>query len=130
MPAPKGGNVTSYKKGGPPGPGRPPGPSKHTLILKDALLLAAQTAGGGGPDGLHNYLAKQAEANPTACMAMLSKLIPLQQTDSDDGKIIVEVVKHFASEERVTLIDEWRQRLASSPCHMAANRHAGRRWNA
>jgi hypothetical protein len=39
---PKGGNVTSFKKGGPPGPGRPPSPSKHTLIMKDALLLAAQ----------------------------------------------------------------------------------------
>ena len=125
MPAPKGGNVTSFKKGGPPGPGRPPGPSKHTLILKDALLLAAQTAGGGGPDGLHNYLAKQAEANPTACMAMLSKLIPLQQTDSDDGKIIVEVVKHFASEERVTLIDEWRRRLAREQLNFGRRRAVG-----
>ena len=98
MPAPKGGNVTSFKKGGPPGPGRPPGTSKHTLILKDALLLAAQTAGGGGPDGLHNYLARHAEANPTAFMAMLSKVIPLQPTGADDGKIIVEIVKHFADE--------------------------------
>ena len=105
MPAPKGGNVTSFKKGGPPGPGRPPGTSKHTLILKDALLLAAQTAGGGGPDGLHNYLARQAEANPTAFMAMLSKVIPLQPTGGDNGKIIVEVVTHFADEEPVTLIE-------------------------
>ena len=104
MPAPKGGNVTSFKKGGPPGPGRPPGPSRQTLILKDALLLAAQTAGGGGPDGLHNYLAKQAEANPTAFMAMLSRVIPLQQSGSGDGKIIVEIV-NFADEERVTLIE-------------------------
>ena len=99
MPAPKGGNVTSFKKGG------PPGPSRQSLILKDALLLAAQTAGGGGPDGLHNYLAKQAEANPTAFMAMLSRVIPLQQSGSGDGKTIVEIVKHFESEERVTLIE-------------------------
>ena len=105
MPAPKGGNVTSFKKGGPPGPGRPPGPSKHTLIMKDALLLAAQTAGGGGPDGLHNYLARQAEANPTAFMAMLSKVIPLQQSGSGDRKIIVEIVKHFPDEGPVTLIE-------------------------
>ena len=73
--------------------------------MKDALLLAAQTAGGGGPDGLHNYLAKQAEANPTAFMAMLSKVIPLQPTGGDNGKIIVEVVTHFADEEPVTLIE-------------------------
>ena len=46
-------------------------------------------------DGLHNYLAKQAEANPSAFMAMLSKVIPLQQSGSDDGKIIVEIVKPF-----------------------------------
>ena len=73
--------------------------------MKDALLLAAQTAGGGGPDGLHNYLARQAEANPTAFMAMLSKVIPLQPTGGDNGKIIVEIVKHFADDEPVTLIE-------------------------
>jgi hypothetical protein len=105
MPAPKGGNVTSFKKGGPPGPGRPPGPSRHTLILKDALLLAAQTAGGGGPDGLHNYLAKQAKANPSAFMAMLSKVLPLQPSGGNDGKIVVEIVKRFPVEERATIIE-------------------------
>src|SRR5262245_60854767 len=89
----------------PPGPGRPPGPSKHTLILKDALLLAAQTAGGGGPAGLHNYLAKQAKANPSAFMAMLSKVLPLQPTGGDSGKVIVNIVKHFGDEEPVTLIE-------------------------
>ena len=73
--------------------------------LRLYLQLAAQTAGGGGPDGLHNYLAKQAEANPTAFMAMLSKVIPLQPTGGDNGKIIVEVVTHFADEEPVTLIE-------------------------
>ena len=73
--------------------------------IEDALLLAAQTAGGDGPDGLHNYLAKQAKANPTAFMAMLSKVIPLQQSGSGDGKIIVEIVKHFPDDEPVTLIE-------------------------
>jgi hypothetical protein len=73
--------------------------------LKDALLLAAQTAGGGGPDGLHNYLAEQAKANPSAFMAMLSRVIPLQPTGADDGKIIVEVVHQRVSEERVTVIE-------------------------
>jgi len=66
---------------------------------KDALLLAAQTAGGGGPAGLHNYLAKQAKANPSAFMAMLSRVLPLQPTGTDGGKIIVQIVHPHASEE-------------------------------
>jgi len=90
--------------------------------LKDALLLAAQTAGGGGPDGLHNYLAKQAEANPTAFMAMLSKAIPLQPTGGDGGKIIVEIVKCFDAEDDVTLTPDRVGKL--SRC---ANRSDGNR---
>ena len=38
-------------------------------------------------------------------MAMLSKVIPLQPTGDNNGKIIVEVVTHFADEEPVTLIE-------------------------
>ena len=37
---------------GTPGPGRPKGvPNKTTALLKDAVLKAAETAGGGEPDG-------------------------------------------------------------------------------
>jgi hypothetical protein len=49
----------------PPGPGRPKGvPNKTTALLKDAILKAAQQAGGGDEDGLVNYLTVQANENP------------------------------------------------------------------
>ena len=55
---------------------------------------------------LHNYLAQQAVANPVAFMALLSKVIPLQQqSGSGERKIIVEIVKHFPDEKPVTLIE-------------------------
>ena len=45
---------------GTPGPGRPKGvPNKTTALLKDAILMAAEVAGGGEPDGLVNYLVVQ-----------------------------------------------------------------------
>ena len=59
------------------GPGRPKGMlNKTNGILKDAILQAAQTA--GGTDGIAGYLAKQAEANPGPFMALLGKVLPLQ----------------------------------------------------
>ena len=52
------------------------------------------------------YLAKQAEANPSAFMAMLSKVLPLQPSSEDDGKIIVEIVRRFPVEERAIIEHE------------------------
>jgi hypothetical protein len=52
--------VTASPGDGTPGPERPKGvPNKATVLLKDAVFKAAETAGGGEPDGLVNYLVAQ-----------------------------------------------------------------------
>jgi hypothetical protein len=79
---------------GTPGPGRPKGvPNKTTALLKDAILMAAETAGGGEPDGLVNYLVAQAKQNPGPFMTLLGKVLPMQVSGEEGGNIIVEIVK-------------------------------------
>ena len=73
---------------GKPGPGRPKGlPNKTTALLKDAILIAAQKAGGDGPDGLVNYLVVQATDNPTSFLPLLGKVLPLQITGESGGPV-------------------------------------------
>lgn len=79
---------------GTPGPGRKKGvPNKHTTILKDALLLAAQIAGGEGKDGLVTYLASQAKENPQSFLPLLGKVLPLQI--STDEPIKIEITRRI-----------------------------------
>jgi hypothetical protein len=67
-------------------------PNKTTALLKDAILQAAQDA--GGKAGMIGYLTTQAEENPAAFMTLLGKVLPLQIGGvGADGKITVEVVK-------------------------------------
>ncbi|KRR12205.1 hypothetical protein CQ12_31655 [Bradyrhizobium jicamae] len=69
---------------GTPGPGRPKGvPNRATALLKDAILKAAETAGGGEPDGLVNYLMVQARENPGPFMSLLGKVLPTQVSGED-----------------------------------------------
>ncbi|KAA0117869.1 hypothetical protein CIW48_27080 [Methylobacterium sp. P1-11] len=71
-----------------PGPGRPKGSvNKTTALLKDAILKAAQTAGGGGEDGIANYLADRAIDTPGPFLALLGKVLPMQVT-GEDGEAI------------------------------------------
>jgi hypothetical protein len=86
-----------WQKGGPsPNPkGRKPGPTMPTLILKDAYLLAAQVAGGGGPDGLITYLSTVATTHPAAFLSGLSRIIPLQVDVQGTGNITIEIIKRF-----------------------------------
>jgi hypothetical protein len=78
----------------PHGKGRTPGvPEKHTRILRQAAILAAEIAGGGGKDGLVNYLVKQAHEHPVAFMGFLGKAMPLQIDTDGDSRIIIEVVR-------------------------------------
>ena len=59
------------------GPGRPKGvPNRTTTILKDAILQAAELAGGKG--GLVGYLQLQAAENPGPFLALLGKVLPMQ----------------------------------------------------
>lgn len=72
--------------------GRPKGsPNKTTALLKDAILKAAQCAGGGGEDGIVKYLERQAEENPAPFMSLLGKVLPMQVTGANDGPIEVKV---------------------------------------
>jgi hypothetical protein len=78
----------------PHGTGRTPGvPEKHTRILRQAAILAAEIAGGGGKDGLVNYLTEQARAHPVAFLGFLGKAMPLQIDTDGDSRIIIEVVR-------------------------------------
>lgn len=83
---------------GKPGPGRTKGvPNKTTALLKEAVLAAAELAGGDDAEdrkgGLIGYLQTQAKDNPGPFMALLGKIIPLQVDADVGGKIIVQWAK-------------------------------------
>ncbi len=74
------------------GPGRPKGmPNKTTALLKDAILAAAQLAGGeatdSSPGGMIGYLREQALANPGPFMALLGKVLPTQLANDEDNPL-------------------------------------------
>ena len=74
----------------PKGRGRPKGtPNKTTALLKDAILLAADTA--GGRDGLVGYLTSQAKESPGPFMALLGKVLPLQITGDKDNPLAMHM---------------------------------------
>ena len=67
-------NSGSFKKGEPnPGKGRTPGvPNVINRDIKEMILTALTDVGGA------KYLAEQAYKNPTAFMALVGKVLPLQ----------------------------------------------------
>lgn len=72
------------------GPGRPKGSkNKTTALLKDAILKAAEEAGGEG--GLVSYLRMNAVSNPGPFMALLGKVLPLQLQGDPDHPLITEI---------------------------------------
>lgn len=67
------------------GKGRKKGvPNKTTKTLKDMILGALSKVGG------QEYLQKQAEANPTAFMTLIGKVLPTEVNANVDGQIIVK----------------------------------------
>lgn len=67
----------------PRSPGRPKGsPNKTTALLKDAILQAADKA--GGKAGLIGYLETQAKENPGPFLSLLGKVLPLQINGGED----------------------------------------------
>jgi hypothetical protein len=50
-------------------------PNKITAALKEAILLAADNA--GGDDGMVGYLTRQASENPPAFLSLLGKVLPM-----------------------------------------------------
>ena len=95
-------NSGQYKPGQPSANphGRPPGPTAPTLLLKDAFLRAARTAGGGGENGLHDYLVKVALSHPQVFVPALSKIIPFEVSMRGNGNITINIVKDAGDEPR------------------------------
>lgn len=88
--------------GGKPGPGRPKGsPNKTTALLKDAILRAADLAGGpegkDSPGGLVAYLQTQAAANPGPFMALLGKVLPMQIGTDPDNPLVVSITRRIVN---------------------------------
>lgn len=72
------------------GPGRPKGmTNKTTTLLKEAILRAADEAGGSG--GVVEYLTLQAHENPAAFMGLLGKVLPMQVAHS--GEVPVTTIR-------------------------------------
>ncbi len=62
-------------------------PNKTTALLKDAILRAAEAAGGGD---MVEYLTLQARDNPGPFMALLGKVLPLQITGDPENPLVVK----------------------------------------
>ena len=74
------------------GPGRPKGmQNKTTALLKDAILQAAEAAGGDG--GMVGYLTLQATENPGPFMALLGKVLPTQVVGDADNPVLVTMIE-------------------------------------
>jgi hypothetical protein len=69
-------------------------PNKTTALLKDAILKAAEAAGGEpsktSPGGVVAYLTEQAKANPSSFMTLLGKVLPTQLTGEVGGPVQTE----------------------------------------
>ena len=76
------------------GKGRVKGvPNKTTALLKDAILQAAEAAGGNG--GLVGYLKMQATENPGPFMSLLGKVLPMQIVGDPDAPIIFAIQRQI-----------------------------------
>jgi hypothetical protein len=76
-------------------------PNKFTASLKQAILDAAQIAGGGGQEGLRDYLVRQAHENPGPFMGLLGRVLPHQLAagDEEGGGGITVVIQKFTDVE-------------------------------
>lgn len=67
------------------------GPSKNSQLLKDAILKAAEAAGGKG--GTVAYLTMQAIENPGPFMALLGKVLPTQVVGDAENPVLVHLIE-------------------------------------
>lgn len=76
---------------GKPGPGRPKGmPNKTTALIKDAIIQAAERAGGAG--GMVAYLEDQATKSPAAFLSLLGKVLPTQVEGPNGSAVVTQIV--------------------------------------
>jgi hypothetical protein len=68
-------------------------PNKVSGLLKTAIIEAAETA--GGDDGLVGYLAEQAKDNPAGFMALLVKVLPLQEAEETRRRLSAPIDFNF-----------------------------------
>lgn len=66
-------------------------PNKTTALLKDAILKAADQAGGKAK--LVGYLKAQAILNPGPFLALLGKVLPMQVTGLDGQPLQISVTR-------------------------------------
>lgn len=78
----------SRRGGKRPGSGRKKGiPNKLNAMLKDAIVQAAEEA--GGPAGVVGYLKRQAKENPGPFLSLLGKVLPMQVTGESGGPLVI-----------------------------------------
>ena len=81
------------------GKGRPKGSqNKTTTAIKEAILAAAEAAGGGA--GMIGYLTAQAKENPASFLTLLGKVLPLQVGNDDTGAFKVTTIERRIVEAR------------------------------
>ena len=74
-----------------PGAGRPPGSLNRTTVqLKQAILDAAEAA--GGEEGMVGYLKRLAVENSSAFSSLLKSVLPTTLTSESDGGVGVQLV--------------------------------------
>ncbi len=87
------------------GKGRKKGvPNKTTALLRDAILQAADEA--GGKAGLVGYLKKQATDNPGPFMGLLGKVLPMNIKDDTAPRYVALMPEVSESTE------EWLKQFA------------------
>ena len=67
-------------------------PNRFSVALKDLILQALSDAGGLA------YLARQAEETPTAFLALVGRVLPLQVKAGGAEPAVPTVVKHITKE--------------------------------
>jgi hypothetical protein len=70
-------------------------PNKTTALLKDAILKAAESA--GGKEGLVGYLKTQAKENPGPFLSLLGKVLPLQIGGDPDNPVVVSITRRIVA---------------------------------
>ena len=91
--------MTGRPKGQPKTGGRKKGsPNKTTALLKEAILKAAE--GAGGKAGLIGYLKTQAVKQPSPFMALLGKVLPLQIGNDGDETLKITLIERVIVEPK------------------------------